>query len=121
MGNDTKYRKCPKCGLNYITGLQTVCTVCVSESRAYRGKYCSECGAKSGLYNLCRSCFKAKDLSPNDKRAARGNDRPGGYRTDNGMIGFRSDRVCRICGAPAYGRLCGRCYMATRDVDDADG
>ena len=113
MGNN-EYRKCPKCGLNYITGSQRECTVCVSESKPYGGKHCTECGGKSGMYNLCRACHKAKDLSMHERCAA------SGYRTDNGMLGSRTNKVCRICGVPTYGQLCGRCYMATRDTD-ADG
>ena len=112
MGTETKYRKCPKCELNYITGDQRVCAVCESGVKPYRGRYCQECGGKSGLYNLCRSCYKVKDMSANERRAA------GGYRTDRGMVGSRTNRVCKICGTPTYGRLCGRCYMATLDNDD---
>jgi hypothetical protein len=87
----------------------------VSASKPYRGKYCENCGEKSGLYKLCWRCHKAKDLSVNEKRAA------DGYRTDTGMVGNSTRRTCRICGVPTYGQLCGRCYMATRDNgDDAE-
>ena len=113
MGNDT-YHKCPKCGLNYITGAQKTCAVCVSESKPYRGKYCSDCGGKSGIYSLCRECYKMQSFSGNERRAA------AGYRTDNGMLGARSKNVCRICGAVTYGTLCGRCYMAIHYSEDAD-
>ena len=112
MENNTGYRKCPKCGLNYITGTQTACSVCVCAVKPYKGRYCENCGEKSGLYNLCRACYKAKDLSLNERRAA------SGYRTDNGMLGARTNRVCRICGVPTYGQLCCRCYMASRDRED---
>ena len=109
-------RKCPKCGLNYITDSQRECSVCVSESKPYGGKYCENCGEKSGQYNLCRACDKAEGLSMHERRAC-GDGRPGsGYRTDNGMLGSRTNKVCRICGIPTYGQLCGRCYMATRDT-----
>lgn len=118
MANKTQYRKCPKCGLNYITDYQTLCQICASAVKPYGGKYCRECGAKSGIYDLCFNCHKAKNLSYNEKRAA------SGYRTDNGMLGARTKDVCEICGSPAYGKLCGRCYMAVhyneygKDTDD---
>ena len=113
MANNV-YRRCPKCGLNYITGAQTACTVCVSEAKPYRGKYCRDCGAKSGIYDRCFSCHKLQSLSANEQRDK------SGYRTDNGMLGVRSNKVCRICGAATYGQLCGRCYMAIHYSEDAD-
>ena len=116
--NKTEYRKCPKCGLNYITGSQTLCGVCEAVAKPYRGNHCSECGARSGPYELCWKCHKTKHLSFNEKRAV------SGYRTDVGMVGVRTRNVCEICGTPAYGKLCGRCYMAIHygeereDTDD---
>ena len=118
MGNNAKYgqhrlyRKCPKCGLNYITGTETMCKVCAAAMKPYRGKYCKTCGEKSGLYNLCRNCFKQKDLTVHERRAAME------YRGDSGMVGSSTRRVCRICGVPTYGQLCGKCYMATRDREE---
>jgi len=111
-----EYIKCPKCGLNYITGNQRMCSVCISESRAYRGKYCSECGGKSGQYSLCYACYKAQGLSLNERRVM------AGYRTDNGMLGSRVNQVCGICGAPSKtGHLCGRCYASiVYGRDEAD-
>ena len=106
MANQTEYRNCPECGLNYITGSETAYSVCISAIKPYRGKYCENCGCKSGLYKLCWSCHKTKDMSANEKRAV------AGYRTDNGMLGQRTKNVCEICGASTYGRLCGRCYMS---------
>ena len=108
MPNKTEYRKCPKCGLNYITGAEAACAVCVSAARPYRGGYCRECGCKCGAYTLCRDCCKKKNVSANERRAS------AGYRTDNGMLGARTRNVCEICGAATYGRLCGKCFMAIR-------
>ena len=119
------YFRCPKCGLNYITGEQRMCTVCESESKPYRGRYCRECGGKSGIFGLCRGCHKLAALSVNERRVAEGRNRPGGYRTDTGMLGVRSNKVCGICGAASKsGRLCGRCYnsivYSDKDKDDTD-
>ena len=111
MNNNTNYSRCPKCGLNYITGGQAECTVCESEGKPYRGKYCRECGGKSGMYEFCGTCYRLAQLSANERRAVGGNGRTGGYRTDNGMLGVRSDKVCEICGTVSpRGRLCRRCY-----------
>ena len=112
MGTELKYRLCPKCELNYITGYQTECAVCKAAGKPYGGGYCEKCGSKCGQYKLCWSCHRAKDMSLNEKHAN------ASYRTDNGMVGSRSNRVCRICGAASYSGLCGRCYMASRDTKD---
>ena len=119
MVNKQEYSKCPKCGLNYVTGGQAACSVCVSESKAYRGKYCKDCGGKSGMFERCWNCNKLAKLSANEKRVA------SGYRTDNGMLGVRVNKVCQICGAEAnLGRLCGRCYKSivygNEDRDDTE-
>jgi len=100
--------------LNYITGYQTECAICEAAGKPYRGRYCRLCGGTSGLYELCHACYRRAQLSLNEQRAA------AGYRTDNGMVGSRSTRVCRICGAASYSGLCGRCYMASRDTKDND-
>ena len=114
MESNTKYRKCPKCGLNYIIGYQTMCAVCIAATKPYRGKYCKQCGEKSGMYTLCRSCYKANMLSANEQRTLNK------YHSDSGMVGTSIRRTCQICGVPTYGKLCGKCYMATLDIDDSE-
>jgi len=132
MKNKTEYRKCPKCGLNYITGVQRECSVCVSESKPYRGKYCKDCGGKSGIFERCWSCHKLTQLSANERYCRTGSMAVGNYRpsdrtrTDTGMLGVRVNKVCPICGAASnLGHLCGRCYNSivynndkTDDMDD---
>jgi|GEM_PF-7058202 len=119
MGSNTMYHKCPKCGLNYITGEQRTCSVCVSENRPYRGKYCKDCGGKSGIFERCWDCNKLAKLSANERYCRTGSMVVGNYRpsdrtrTDNGMLGVRANKVCGICGAPSKtGHLCGRCYAS---------
>ena len=115
MSNNSQYSKCPKCGLNYITGGQRECSVCVSESRPYKGKYCKDCGCKSGMFERCWNCNKLAKLSANERRVNEG------YRTDTGMLGVRAGSVCQICGAAAkLGRLCGKCYNSIVYNRDAE-
>jgi hypothetical protein len=90
-----------------------MCKVCAAAMKPYRGKYCKACGEKSGMYDLCYTCHKEKDLTTAERRAKE-------YRSDNGMLGTSTRRVCQICGVPTYGKLCGRCYMATRDIDETE-
>lgn len=112
MTDRNEYRICPKCGLNYISGRETLCKVCVTAIKPYRGKYCKRCGSKSGMYDLCRQCHRTSQLSGNEQRTL------SGYRTDSGMLGTSTRNACQICGVPTYGKLCGKCYMATRYVEE---
>lgn len=91
------------------------------------GKNCAICGKPSGIYPLCKDCFKLKDEGKISKCEECGT----WYRTDEGCPNcnltikkqpepakeFSSDELtCIVCGKPSNGKhFCLNCYRSFRN------
>lgn len=89
------------------------------------GKTCAICGKPSGMYPLCKDCFKLKD----EGKVVKCEECGTWYLTDEGcpnckpvnielpkMTSNADELACIICGKPSNGKhFCKECYFKYKD------